>query len=53
MPPFDVVSIFMFGVIHDMAPFSVIIVSFASRLQITTGNGSPLNIVVHKYPPLV
>ena len=41
MPPPDV-SIFMFGLIHTMEPLSVIILSPASSVQITTGMGSPL-----------
>ena len=40
-PPFEVVSILMFGVIQAMAPLSVIMVSPASSVQITTGNGVP------------
>ena len=41
IPPFEEVSIFMFWLIHDIAPFSVIMVSPGSRLQMTTGKGSP------------
>ena len=41
IPPLDDVSIFILGDIHDIAPFSVIIVSPGSRTQVTTGSGSP------------
>ena len=39
IPPPVVVSIFIFGDIHDIAPFSVSMVSPPSKLQITTGGG--------------
>ena len=39
-PPAEV-DISMLGDIHTMEPFSVIMVSPPSRLQMTTGMGSP------------
>mgnify|MGYP003314270966 CR=1 FL=1 len=49
LAPFEVVSIFMLGVIQLMEPFSVISVSPGATSQMTTGSGSPTILYCIRY----